>query len=181
MLKKLLKVSALTILAYLLQATTAEYLSIGDIAPSLAIAFIAAVTVALGRKYTFLMSLTIGYLLEIMLPMLDYLALILYPVCCMLGALAFSDKSERRLEEERAAGRRARQLDPHIRTPLCAALSTAVFEGVNLIYVYLSGVTLDGGHFGRSLVCVLYTAAIAGVIQFPIRAWLGVYRLAKAR
>ena len=63
MLKKLLKVSALTILAYLLQATTAEYLSIGDIAPSLAIAFIAVVTVALGRKYTFLMSLTIGYLL----------------------------------------------------------------------------------------------------------------------
>ena len=52
-------------------------------------------------------------------------------------------------EEERAAGRRARQWNPHIRTPLCAALSTAVFEGVNLIYVYLSGVALDGGHFGR--------------------------------
>lgn len=181
MLSKLLKVSALTLLAYLLQATTAEYLSLWDIAPSLALAVIAVVTVGLGRKYTFLMSLTIGYLLEIMLPMLDYLALILYPVCCMLGALAFSDKSERRLEEERAAGRRARQLDPHIRTPLCAALSTAVFEGVNLIYVYLSGVTLDSGHFGRSLVCVLYTAAIAAVIQFPIRAWLGIYKIAKAR
>ena len=124
---------------------------------------------------------TIGYLLEIMLPMLDYLALILYPVCCMLGALAFSDKSERRLEEERAAGRRARQWNPHIRTPLCAALSTAVFEGVNLIYVYLSGVALDGGHFGRALVCVLYTAAIAAVIQFPIRWWLGIYKIAKAR
>ena len=181
MIKKLLKVSALTLLAYLLQATTAEYLSIGDIAPSLAIACIAVVTVGLGRKYTFLMSLTIGYLLEIMLPMLDYLALILYPVCCMLGALAFSDKSERRLEEERAAGRRARQLDPHIRTPLCAALSTVVFEGVYLIYVYLSGVALDGGHFGRALVCVLYTAAIAAVIQFPIRWWLGIYKIAKAR
>ena len=124
---------------------------------------------------------TIGYLLEIMLPMLDYLALILYPVCCMLGALAFSDKSERRLEEERAAGRRARQWNPHIRTPLCAALSTAVFEGVNLIYVYLSGVALDGGHFGRALVCVLYTAVIAAVIQFPIRWWLGLYKIAKAR
>ena len=71
--------------------------------------------------------------------------------------------------------------NPHIRTPLCAALSTAVFEGVNLIYVYLSGVALDGGHFGRALVCVLYTAAIAAVIQFPIRWWLGVYKLAKAR
>ena len=177
MLSKLLKVSVLTLLAYLLQATTAEYLSIWDIAPSLALAIIAVATVGLGRKYTFLMSLAVGYLLEIMLPMLDYLALILYPVCCMLGALAFSDKSERRLEEERAAG----QWNPHIRTPLCAALSTAVFEGVNLIYVYLSGVALDGGHFGRALVCVLYTAAIAAVIQFPIRWWLGVYKLAKAR
>ena len=107
MLSKLLKVSVLTLLAYLLQATTAEYLSIWDIAPSLALAIIAVATVGLGRKYTFLMSLAVGYLLEIMLPMLDYLALILYPVCCMLGALAFSDKSERRLEEERAAGRRA--------------------------------------------------------------------------
>lgn len=181
MLSKLLKVSVLTLLAYLLQATTAEYLSIWDIAPSLALAIIAVATVGLGRKYTFLMSLAVGYLLEIMLPMLDYLALILYPVCCMLGALAFSDKSERRLEEERAAGRRARQWNPHIRTPLCAALSTAVFEGVNLIYVYLSGAALDGGHFGRALVCVLYTAAIAAVIQFPIRWWLGVYKLAKAR
>ena len=181
MLSKLLKVSVLTLLAYLLQATTAEYLSIWDIAPSLALAIIAVATVGLGRKYTFLMSLAVGYLLEIMLPMLDYLALILYPVCCMLGALAFSDKSERRLEEERAAGRRARQWNPHIRTPLCAVLSAAVFEGVNLIYVYLSGVALDGGHFGRALVCVLYTAAIAAVIQFPIRWWLGVYKLAKAR
>ena len=64
---------------------------------------------------------------------------------------------------------------------MCAALSTAVFEGVNLIYVYLSGVALDGGHFGRALVCVLYTAAIAAVIQFPIRWWLGIYKIAKAR
>ena len=103
MLSKLVKVSLLTLLAYLLQANVAEYLSIADIAPSLALAIIAVATVALGRKYTFMMSLAVGYLLEIMLPMLDYLTLILYPVCCMLGALAFSDKSERRLEEERTA------------------------------------------------------------------------------
>ena len=93
MLSKLLKVSVLTLLAYLLQATTAEYLSIWDIAPNLALAIIAVATVGLGRKYTFLMSLTVGYLLEIMLPMLDYLALILYPVCCMLGALAFPTRA----------------------------------------------------------------------------------------
>ena len=121
MLSKLLKVSVLTLLAYLLQATTAEYLSIWDIAPSLALAIIAVATVGLGRKYTFLMSLAVGYLLEIMLPMLDYLALILYPVCCMLGALAFSDKSERRLEEERAAGRRPPVEPPHPHPPVRGA------------------------------------------------------------
>ena len=48
MLSKLLKVSVLTLLAYLLQATTAEYLSIWDIAPSLALAIIAVATVGLG-------------------------------------------------------------------------------------------------------------------------------------
>ena len=55
------------------------------------------------------MSLSIGYLLEIMLPALDYINLILYPVCAMLGALVFSDKSERKLEEERAQGKRGQQ------------------------------------------------------------------------
>lgn len=181
MIAKLLKVTLLTLLAYLLQATTAEYLSIVDVAPNLAMALIAVVTVCLGRKYTFMMSLTVGYLLEIMLPMMDYMSLILYPVCCMLGALAFSDKSERKLEEERANGKRATQLNPHLRTPLCAALSTAVFEGVNLVYIYLSGVSLDAGHWGRALVDVAYTMALAGVLQFPIRWWMGTYRLAKAR
>ena len=181
MIAKLLKVTLLTLLAYLLQATTAEYLSIADVAPNLAMALIAVVTVCLGRKYTFMMSLAVGYLLEIMLPMMDYMSLILYPVCCMLGALAFSDKSERKLEEERANGKRATQLNPHLRTPLCAALSTAVFEGVNLVYIYLSGVSLDAGHWGRALVDVAYTMALAGVLQFPIRWWMGTYRLAKAR
>ncbi len=178
---KLVKVSLLTLLAYLLQATTAEYLSIGGVAPSVALAMIAVVTVCLGRKYTFLMSLTVGYLLEIMVPMLDYLSLILYPVCCMLGALLFSDKSERRLEEERTMGRRGGQWNPHIRTPMCAGLSTLVFEGVHLIYIYLSGVALDSGHWGRALLNVIYTMAIAGLIQFPIRWWMGTYKLAKAR
>ena len=124
---------------------------------------------------------TVGYLLEIMVPMLDYLSLILYPVCCMLGALMFSDKSERKLEEERTMGRRGGQWNPHIRTPLCAGLSTLVFEGVHLIYIYLSGVALDSGHWGRAILNVAYTMAIAGLIQFPIRWWMGTYKLAKAR
>ena len=49
MFTKALKVAVLTLLAYLLQATAAEYLSIADVAPNLALAIIAIATVTLGR------------------------------------------------------------------------------------------------------------------------------------
>ncbi len=179
--KKLLKVSVLTLLAYLLQATAAQRIAIGGVAPNVALAIVAVATICLGRKYTFMMSLTIGYLLEIMLPALDYINLILYPICAMLGALVFSDKSERKIEEERTVGKRSGQWNPHLRTPLCAALSTAVFEGVNLLYIYLSGVQIDSSHLGRAVGDVAYTMAIAGILQFPIRWWMGTYKLQKAR
>ena len=180
MLKKLLKIMVFTLLTYLLQATTALRLSLWDVAPNIALAFIAIVSVGLGRKYTFFMSLTVGYLLEIMLRVLSYMNLILYPVCAMLGALAFSDKSERRLEEDRSAGKQRKTLNAHLRTPLCAMLSVSVFEGVHLMYIYLNGVTLDSGHFLRALIAILYSTAIAAVFQFPVRWWLGVYKVKKA-
>lgn len=181
MLGKLLKVSLLTLLTYLLQVTVAPRIAIGGVAPNIALALVAVITVCMGRKYTFMMSLSIGYLLEIMLPALDYISLILYPVCAMLGALVFSDKSERKLEEERAQGKRGHQWNPHLRTPLCAALSVAVFEGVNLVYTYLSGVTLDAQHWGRAIFDVVYTTALCGLFQFPVRWWMGTYKLRKAR
>ena len=181
MFSKAVKVAVLTLLAYLLQATTAEFVSIQGVAPNLALALIAIVTVALGRKYTFVMALSVGYLIEIMSPMLDYISLILYPVAAMLSALMFSDKSERKLEEERTLGRRANQWNPHLRTPLCAALSVAVFEAVHLLYTYLSGVTLDQGHWRRAITDVLYSTVLAAVLQFPVRWWLGTYKLKKAR
>lgn len=181
MFSKLVKVTVLTLLAYLLQATTAIHLSIWDIAPNLALSIVAIVSVGLGRKYTFFMSLAVGYLLEIMLPSLEYINLILYPVCAMLGALAFSDKSERRLEEERSTGKRSIMLHPHLRTPLCAIVSILVFELVHLIYIYLSGVVLEGDHILRALLDVVYSALITGLLQFPVRWWLGIYKLKKAR
>lgn len=181
MVAKFLKVSAFTLLTYLAQATVAQRIAIGGVAPNLALALIAIATVGLGRKYTFLISLAVGYLLEIMLPALNYISLILYPVCAMLSALVFSDKSERRLEEERTQGKRARQLNPHLRTPLAALLSIAVFEGVHLIYTYLTGVALGPTQWGRALTDVVYTTVLSALLQFPLRRWLGVYRLPKAR
>lgn len=181
MLGKLLKVSILTLLSYLLQVTVAPIIAIGGVAPNIALALVAVITVCMGRKYTFMMSLSIGYLLEIMLPALDYINLILYPVCAMLGALVFSDKSERKLEEERAQGKRGRQWNAHLRTPMCAALSMLVFEGVNMMYTYLSGVTMDAAHWGRAIFDVVYSTLICAVLQFPIRWWMGTYKLRKAR
>ncbi len=181
MIAKFFKVTLYTLLTYLLQATAAQRIAIGGVAPNIALAFIAVATVGLGRKYAFLMSLTVGYLLEIMLPALNYISLILYPVCAMLSALVFSDKSERRLEEERAQGKRGRQWNAHLRTPLCAMLSIVVFEGVHLIYTYLSGVVLGPTQWSRALIDVAYTTVLSAVFQFPIRWWLGIYKLAKAR
>ena len=181
MFKKGIKIAILTLLCYLLQSTLAQYLSVWDVAPDLALAIIAVVSVALGRKYTFFMSLAVGYLLEVMLPALDYINLILYPVCAMLGALAFSDKSERKLEEERSMGKRGGNLPAHLRTLLCAMLSMLVFEAVHLLYIYLSGIQLDFGHYRRAIISVVYTTLLAGILQFPIRWWLGIYKLKRAR
>lgn len=181
MFKKGLKFVLLTLLCYLLQSTASYYLAISNVAPNIALAIIAAVSVAMGRKYTFFMSVTVGYLLEIMLPALDYINLILYPVCALLGALAFSDKSERKLEEERSLGKRAGNMPAHLRTILCGLVSILVFEGVNLFYIYLNGITLDASHLQRALLSVVYTTALTAVLQFPIRWWLGLYKRQPAR
>ena len=181
MFKKGLKFALLTLLCYLLQSTASYYLAIGNVAPNIALAMIAAVSVAMGRKYTFFMSVTVGYLLEIMMPALDYINLILYPVCALLGALAFSDKSERKLEEERSLGKRAGNMPAHLRTILCGLVSILVFEGVNLFYIYSNGITLDASHLQRALLSVVYTTALTAVLQFPIRWWLGLYKRQPAR
>ena len=181
MFTKALKFFLLTLLAYLLQAAVAQRIAIGGVAPNLAIALISIVSVALGRKYTFVMSLTVGYLLEIMLPALNYFSMIGYPVCCFLGALAFSDKTERKLEELRTMGKSGKQLNPHVRTVLCTLLSVSLFEFIHLFYTYLTGVALENLQYGRALTAILYSCVLAAILQFPLRWWLGIYKLTQAR
>ncbi len=181
MLQRFLKLALLTLLAYLLQSTVSAHIQIGDVGPNIALSLIAVVSVSEGRKYTYIMSMIVGYLMEIMAGPVDYLYMLLYPICSMLGALAFSDKSERKLEEERSMGKRGGNLPAHLRTPLCALVSVSVFEFVNVFYIYLNGVALDMGHIGRALIDIVYTSLLAGVVQFPLRWWLGVYKRKKAR
>ena len=181
MLSKTLKFMVMTLLAYLLHATVAQRIAIGGAAPNLALALTAVISVALGRKYTFVMALTIGYLMEIMLPALNYINMILYPVCAVLASLGFADRTERQLEERRTLGKSTKQRNPHLRTVLCALLSTSLFEFVNLFYSYLSGVAFADLLIGRAVRVVLYSAVLAGILQYPVRWWLGIYKLKKAR
>ena len=181
MVRKTLKFMVITLLAYLLQATVAQRIAIGGVAPNLAMAIISVVSVALGRKYTFVMSLTVGYLLEIMLPAIQYFSMIGYPVSCFLAGLAFSDKTERKLEELRTLGKTATQLNPHVRTVLCTLLSVSLFEFVHLFYTYLTGVALSSLPYGRAITAIVYSCVLTAALQFPLRWWLGVYKLPKAR
>ena len=181
MLKKLLKMVLLTLLAYLLQACVSPLIRIREVAPNIALALIAVVSIAMGVKYTLLMSMMVGYLLEIMLPAVSYLNTILYPVCAVLGALVFADKSERKLSENRAAGKKTVQWNPRLRTVLCACMSVMLYEAVYLLYTNLSGVTLDLMRYLRAMMSVAYSTAIAAVAQFPLRRWLGVHKLRRAR
>ena len=180
MIGKGIKFAVLTLLAYLLQATVAHTVPIAGVAPNIAIAIFAVVSVALGKKYTFIISLAVGYLMEIMMPPMDYLYLILYPVSAMIGALLFSDKSERRLQEEHIATKKWLYIPPQLRTMLCALVSCGVFETVNLTYIYLIGIRPDMGHYTRALISMLYTMLLAGVLQFPIRRWFGIHMLKRA-
>ena len=110
----------LILLAYLLQATVlASDVAIAGVAPNFAIAIIAVVSIAHGAQVHVHHVACDRYLLEIMMPSLDYIYLILYPVCAMLGALAFADKSERRMEEERTSGKTVFAC-PRPSVPCCA-------------------------------------------------------------
>ena len=87
-----------------------------------------------------------------------------------------NDALRTELEELRAQGKDTRQLHAHLRTPLCAMVAILVFEFIHVIYIYLSGVQLDAGHIQRALIDVVYTMLLAALLQFPVRAWLGIYR-----
>ena len=117
MIRKGLQFTALILLSYLLQTTVAGDVAIGGVAPNFAIAIIAVVSIALGRKYTFIISLAVGYLLEIMIPSLDYIYLILYPVWrdaglpCVFGQERAQDGGGAHVGEKNRAPARARPHD----------------------------------------------------------------------
>ncbi len=165
---------AVVLLTYLLHTCTMPHIRILNVTPSLVLAVLGVVAVCFERLKTFWYGLIMGILLEVMVPTTPLLNLIRYPVIAVLCALIFSDKSMQQLEMERGQGKPGRTRPAWLRTPLCAAFATAVYEVVSLAYVYLNGTVIEFSHILRSLTNVLLTAALALLLMAPLRWFFGI-------
>lgn len=195
---KILKALLITVLAYLVQACVMKYFAIGGISGSVIFAMLAIVTVSLGKKYTFCASCIIGMMMESMLSNVPGMYIIAYPVISMICAQFFADMSDRQRERRRmlndmrrsrrgegkgprrlwnrlTGGYRDGDLPAYLRIVLCAGLMDLIMNIVMIAYMYLIGVDLSFSHFGRAVVSVLYTMALALVLMGPVRYFLGMY------
>ncbi len=69
--------------------------------------------------------------------------------------------------------RREENLNPYLRIPLCALVSSLIMNIVLLVYGYASGFGLTWTHIFRAGFAILYTVAIALVMTLPYRWFLG--------
>ena len=203
--RRLLKVALLVLLFYLVQTSVVPHLMFRGIIPNLLMVCIAIMTVSLGKKYAFASGATIGILLESMLPDMRLFNLLIYPSLALICAQVFADMSElkRELKRIRLAQRQAdtrkanvelgyrqrrfrislrrntaNDLDPHLRIFMNTLMLTALYEGVMLIYVMLTGVPFTFAHLVRVFYTLAYTAVFT-LLMFPARAFLGMYRRRK--
>ena len=202
--KRGLKALALILLSYLFQACVMEHLAIRGVAGSMVFAMLAVLTVSCGKRYAFCASCLVGMLMESMLSSVSGLYVIAYPVITMLCAQSFADMSDRQLERRRMAmenrkairsqkGRKERwwnrlpgrnrtgDLPAHLRIPLCAAAMDLILNVVLCVYMYLIGEELSLIHAARTVISVLYTAALAVVVMVPARYVMGMYPRRKKR
>ncbi len=204
---KLLKVSLLVLLSYLLQVSVMPHLKLFAIVPNLLMVCIAILTVSFGKKYAFAAGAVIGIILESAANNLSMVNLLLYPALGLLCAQIFADMSDikRELLRIRIAQRQASKgtggavnpyqrkhfhldlhpttaddMNAHLRILLNALTLTLMYEMVMLIYIAiaLEGVSIGFHHLLRIFNTLLYTG-LACVLMFPTRAFLGMYRRRK--
>lgn len=161
------------VLGYLCQVCIMPYLTVNSVTPSLLFAVTAIVTVCYGRLRAFWVGSIYGILMEIMLPSITFFNLLLYPVAAIFSSLPFADKSDKRLEYERSLNKKAQNVNPYLRTVLCAGLNTLIYEGINLVYVNLGGTALTLTHISRAVIDVALTMLTAAVLMLPLRRYLG--------
>lgn len=172
-----LKLLFVLVVGYFVQVCVMPYVKIGGVSPSLLLALVAIVTVGYGRIRGFWAGCIYGILMETMLPTVRLMNLLLYPASALACGVPCADKSEARLEHERSVGKAGRNLNPYLRTTVCAGLNAAMYEIVNVVYIYLRGAQLEWAHISRALADVLLTALLALAIALPVRRFLGFKRL----
>ena len=156
-------------LGYLFEVCVIPYLKIGGVSPNLLYVVIGIVTVAYGKLRAFWVGMIYGLLMQIMLQSVSYLNLALYSLTTLFCSFAFADKPLKTIEYERATNRSRKELPPWLRTLLCAALNTLIYEVVNVAYLYIDGAELTFPHFFRAGLDVLLTALLTIPVMFPIR------------
>ena len=156
-------------LGYLFEVCVMPYVKIGGVSPNLLYAVIGIVTVAYGKLRAFWVGMIYGLLMQIMLPSVSYLNLALYSLTTLFCSFAFADKPLKTLEYERATNRSRKELAPWLRTILCAAVNTLIYEAVNVTYLYIDGAELTGAHIFRALLDVALTTLLTLILLFPIR------------
>ena len=157
------------ILGYLCQVCIIPYVRPFGVSPNLLYVVIGVLTVAYGKLRAFWAGMIYGLLMEIMLPSVPYLNLAVYPITTLFCSFAFADKPLKTIEYERATNKKSRELPAWLRTVLCTALNTFIYEVVNVTYIYLGGSALQTGHFVRAAVGVLLTALLCFILLFPLR------------
>lgn len=200
---KLVKISFMILLFYLLQTVLIPHLKLWGIMPNLLMICVAILTVSFGKKYAFISGAVFGILLEVMSPSLRIFNLLIYPALSLLCAQIFADMSEIKREllrmkiAQRQANRRviavegfqqkkklrisfrrksADDMAAPLRILLNALTLTLMYETVMLIYFVLDGVQINFNHILRLIQTIFYTG-LCSIVMFPARSFLGMYRL----
>ena len=168
-LRRYVALALLLVFGYLCEVCIIPYFRPFGVSPNLLYVVIGIVTVAYGKLRAFWVGLIYGLLMEIMLPSVTFLNLAIYPITTLFCSFAFADKPLKTIEYERATNKKSRELPAWLRTVLCTALNTFVYEVVNVTYIYLGGSALTFSHFLRAFAGVLLTSLLCLILLFPLR------------
>ena len=167
--RRYLALALIIVFGYLFEVCVIPYIRPFGVSPNLLYVVIGIITVAYGKLRAFWTGLIYGLLMEIMLPSVTYLNLAIYPITTLFCSFAFADKPLKTIEYERATNKKTKELPAWLRTVLCTALNTFVYEVVNITYIYLGGSVLTVSHFLKAFAGVILTSLLCLIILFPLR------------
>lgn len=167
--RRYLSLILIILLGYLFEVTVIPYIRPFGVSANLLYVVIGIITVAYGKLRAFWAGLIYGLLMEIMLPSVTYLNLAIYPITTLFCSFAFADKPLKTIEYERATNKKALELPAWLRTVLCTALNTFIYEIVNVTYIYLGGSAITADHFLKAFASVILTSLLCFILLFPLR------------